>query len=232
LTRKTTILNRKYEIPDLYHLLKHKRKLRKLWQETRDPAYKMAVSQVTQNIRRMVRKRALERWETELANFGVTPQAIWPIAKSLSKSCGPNTTSAIHHPLGPIFYPNDKANIIADCLENQFRMHDLCDCDHRRHVEAQVEALLATINGDIPVNFQPCDVVNEIQSLELGKAYGFVGIPNESLQHLSRRPPVYLTHLCNHCLGLGHFPAPQNEAKVISTKFTSDQPLVHYGQTI
>jgi hypothetical protein len=39
-TRKTTILDRKYEIPGLDSLFKHKRKLRKLWQETRDPACK------------------------------------------------------------------------------------------------------------------------------------------------------------------------------------------------
>jgi hypothetical protein len=34
-------------------------------------------------------------------------------------------------------------------------------------MEAQVEALLATADEDIPVNFQPCDVSKEIQSLKL-----------------------------------------------------------------
>jgi hypothetical protein len=131
LTRKTTILDQKYEIPGLDHLLKHKRKLRKILQETRDPACKTAVNWVNQNIGRMVWKRALVRWETKLANCKVTPQAIRPIAKSLSKRGGPQAPSAIHGPLGPIFYPIDRANIIADCLENQFRVHDLCDCDHR-----------------------------------------------------------------------------------------------------
>jgi hypothetical protein len=46
LTRKTTISDRKCEIPGLGRLLKHKRKLRKLWQETRDPA-KTAINLVT-----------------------------------------------------------------------------------------------------------------------------------------------------------------------------------------
>jgi hypothetical protein len=36
-------------------------------------------------------------------------------------------------------------------------------------VEAQVKALLATVNEDIPVNFQPSDVSNEIISLKLGE---------------------------------------------------------------
>jgi hypothetical protein len=37
------------------------------------------------------------------------------------------TPPAIYGPLLPIFYPIDKANTIADCLENQFRAHDVCD---------------------------------------------------------------------------------------------------------
>jgi hypothetical protein len=72
-----------------------------------------------------------------------------------------------HGPLHHIFYPIDKANLIADCLGNQFR----------GHVEAKVEALLAIINKDTPVNFRPCNVSKEIHSLKLGKACGFDGIP-------------------------------------------------------
>jgi hypothetical protein len=75
----------------------------------------------------MVRKRALERWETKLTNCEVTSQAVWLIAEFLSKSGGPETPSEVHCPLGPIFYPIDKANIIADCIENKFRAHDSCD---------------------------------------------------------------------------------------------------------
>jgi hypothetical protein len=52
-------------------------------------------------------------------------QAIWHIAKSLTKRGGPKVPSESHGPLGLIFYPIDKANIIEDCLENQFRVHDM-----------------------------------------------------------------------------------------------------------
>jgi hypothetical protein len=85
LTRKTTILGLNYGIPGLDRLLKYKRKLRKLWQETRDPACKTAVSWVTQSIRRMFRKGALERWGTKMADYEATPQAILCIAKTLTK---------------------------------------------------------------------------------------------------------------------------------------------------
>jgi hypothetical protein len=115
--KESIILGRKYEIPGLDYLLKYEGKVRKLWQQTRDPARKTAVNWVTRHIRRMVWKRLPGRWETKLANCKVTSQAIRPIAKSLSERGGPKAQSAIHGPLGPKLYPIDKANIIAGCLE-------------------------------------------------------------------------------------------------------------------
>jgi hypothetical protein len=46
---------------------------------------------------------------------------------------------------------------------------------------AQVEALLATVDEETPVNFRLCDVSKEIQSLKLEKACSYDGIPNQCL---------------------------------------------------
>jgi hypothetical protein len=87
-------------------------------------------------------KKELEWWETKLANTELTPQAIWPIAKSLSNSNGPRAPTAIHCLLGLKYHPVDKANATAECLENQFTPHDLCEENHEQRVEARVQALL------------------------------------------------------------------------------------------
>jgi hypothetical protein len=60
------------ELPGLDRLLKQKHRLRKLWQETRDPDCKTAVNWAKNAIRRMIRRRALERCETKIANNDVT----------------------------------------------------------------------------------------------------------------------------------------------------------------
>jgi hypothetical protein len=93
-------------------------------------------------MRRMTRKKALERWETKIGSCEVSPQSIWPIAKSLLKKDGLRAPTAIHGPLGLKFLPLEKANAIADCLENPFTPHDLCDENHELRVEARVQALL------------------------------------------------------------------------------------------
>jgi hypothetical protein len=82
------------------------------------------------------KKKALERWETKLANTELTPPAIWPIAKSFTNRDLPRAPTDIHGLLDLKYHPVDKANAIADCSENQFTSHDLCEENHERWVEA------------------------------------------------------------------------------------------------
>jgi hypothetical protein len=71
----------KVTLSDTNSDLQHKQRLRKLWQETRDPGCKAAVNWVMKSIRRMTCRKALEQWETKISNTEVTSQALWPIAK-------------------------------------------------------------------------------------------------------------------------------------------------------
>jgi hypothetical protein len=194
------------DIPGLDCLLKQKQRLRKLWQETRDAECKAAENRVVKTIRQLTRRKALEWWENKIGNCEVTPQAVWPVAKSLMKRDGPRAPIAIHGSSGLKFHPLEKANAIADCLQNQFAAHDLCDYNHERRVEARVQALLETVDNSPPERVRPCDIKKLINSLKLRKARVIDGIPNECLRHLSRRPFVHLTHLFNHCIRLAHFP--------------------------
>jgi hypothetical protein len=82
-TSKITLSDLNKDLTGLESLLKHKRRLRKPRQVTRDPAYKTAVNRIAKTIRRMTRRKILERWEAQVGNSEVTPQALWPIAKSL-----------------------------------------------------------------------------------------------------------------------------------------------------
>jgi hypothetical protein len=81
-TSKDTSSDLKTDLPGLDQLLKYTKRLRNLWQETRDPECKTAINRVLKSIRPMTQVEALQRWETTLANTEETPQAIRPIAKS------------------------------------------------------------------------------------------------------------------------------------------------------
>jgi hypothetical protein len=168
----------------------------------------------------MTHRKALEWWETKVGKCEVTPQALWPIAKSHTERDGPNAPAAVHGPLGITYQPNEKANTIADCLQNQFTSHDLCDEKH----ETRVQALLAPVDDTPLGKVRPCDIQKLANSLKLRKARGLDGIPNEYLRHLPRRPMVHLTYLFNHCLRLSHFPKPWKEAKFITLPKSGKDP--------
>jgi hypothetical protein len=87
-----------------------------------------------------------------IVNTEVIPQAILPIAKSLLKRDGPRVQIAIQGPSGLILlvHPSEKASAIADCLENQFTHHDLCDENHEQWVETRVQALLEAVDNKSP----------------------------------------------------------------------------------
>jgi hypothetical protein len=87
-TNKLIVSNLNKVLPGLDQLLLQKQKLRKLWHETRDLAYKMVVNWVTKTIRRMTQRKEHEWWETKIGNRWVIPQAILPIVKSLMKHNG------------------------------------------------------------------------------------------------------------------------------------------------
>jgi hypothetical protein len=81
----------------------------------------------------------------------------------------------------------NKANEIANYLGNQFIPHELCPPDREGRVVVRVKTLPDTVEKHPSVTLGPCDLWEEIRTLELGKACGFDDIPNECLRHLPRR---------------------------------------------
>jgi hypothetical protein len=156
----------------------------------------------------MTRRKELEVWKTRIGNCEVTPQEIWPVAKSLMKRDGARAPTAIHGPLDLKFHPLEKANAIADCLENLLTPHDLCDENHERRVEAGVQALLESVDNNPLESVRPCYILEIIRTLKLRKACRTDGIPNECLRHLPIKPLVHRSHLFKHCIRLSHFPEP------------------------
>jgi hypothetical protein len=106
----------------------------------------------------MTPRKAADRWETKAGNCEVTPQALWPIAKALMKRDGRKAPTVIHGPLGITYQPYEKANVIADCFENQITSHDLCDENHEQQVATTVQALFASIAGTPLGKVRPCDI--------------------------------------------------------------------------
>jgi hypothetical protein len=53
-----------------------------------------------------------------------------------------------------------------NCLENQFTRHDLRDDQHKRRVEARVQALLEAADDTALEKLTPCNIQKLIESLK------------------------------------------------------------------
>jgi hypothetical protein len=69
-----------------------------------------------------------------------------------------------------------QANAIADWKFSSHHM--MCDENHERRMEANVRALLETVNKNPPQRIRPCDLQELIKSSKLRKVCGIDDIPN------------------------------------------------------
>jgi hypothetical protein len=63
-------------------------------------------------------------------------------------------------------YPKEKANVIVDCLEDQFSSHDLCDDNLEQYVGTRILALLASVDDSQLGKIKPCDIHKLVNSLK------------------------------------------------------------------
>jgi hypothetical protein len=73
------------------------------------------------------------------------------------KRDGPKAPTAVHGPLGIIYHTNKKTKVIANCLENQFTSHNLCDGNHEQQMETRIQALLAFVDDTLLGKVRPFD---------------------------------------------------------------------------
>jgi hypothetical protein len=150
----------------------------------------------------------------KIGNSEVTPQALWPVVKSLWSGMD-QRHQALHEPW-EIKSPERESQHDAGYLENQFTSHDLCDENHEGQLETRVQVLLAFVDNTPLGKVRPCDTYKLANSLKLRNAREFDNVTNKHLRHLPKRPLVYLTHLFHHYLRLSHFPKPWKEKNVIT----------------
>jgi hypothetical protein len=71
----------------------------------------------------------------------------------------PKAPIAIHCCLGLKFLSLGKPNLIANCLENQFSPHDMCEGNHERLVVAHIHALFEVMDNTPLEKIRLCDVL-------------------------------------------------------------------------
>ena len=190
-------------------MVTEKRRLRRRWQRSRDPAVKTLLNKATKELSLAIKElenSSLNKYLSELSGGKNADYSLWKAVKTYKK---PTPQFA------PIKNPNNewaktnnqKATIFSEHLMNIFRPHE--DCDNIPPIQ-----LVHIEDEEIPI-CSTSQIKSAIKELKLKKAPGFDLITAEILREIPSNILSALTILINACFKLKYVPAFWKVAEVI-----------------
>ncbi|CAI6364321.1 unnamed protein product [Macrosiphum euphorbiae] len=208
----TRICNPHKDLPQAIKIeITKKKRLRRIWQHTRNPDAKRRLNIHTEVVRELLRVHREEEWNNLLDNLKPNDPKVYKIARSLTHKQA--ATEPLLGPNGLIFDQESKSELFANSLETQFT----CPAGDIM-TTSMVKEKLKILNQSYPPTIQhitPNEVKSIIKTLPRKKAPGPDGIPNTALRHASNRTILHLTKIFNSCIRLSHFPNVWKHANVV-----------------
>lgn len=216
-TREPTHVTKGVNYPaETRDLVKDKRRARRRWQQSRDPADKTILNNKTQQLRREIQKLKEDSISTYLKELSANEETDCSLWKATKKIKRPVTSiPPIRSNNGSWARDNkQKAELFAEHLAEIFTPNPGQDITNTENQRSE---------NITPVT--PKEVADEIKTnLNPKKAPGWDLITGEILKHLPRKVIVMLTYLFNAAFRLKHVPACWKVAEVIMLPKPGKQP--------
>lgn len=193
-----------------------KRRLRRVWQNSRNQVDKTNLNRATQQLKRMLKEVKNEWFQEFTSNLSPTEASnysLWKVTKTIKQ---PQT------PIPPIRKTDgswakssfDKAETFASYFANVFKPNP-AENNYDNSEEIQ-EYLDAPNQLSLPISpFKPSEVKLIINSLRGNKAPGYDLITGQVLKELPRKGIVFLTLIFNAILRLEYFPLQWRLAQIV-----------------
>ncbi|GFT43964.1 RNA-directed DNA polymerase from mobile element jockey [Trichonephila clavipes] len=207
--------NKTYIDSDLKSLFKQRNRARKTWQFTRDPNDKTILNRLQNKIHRKVNALTQKQWEDKLTSLDPEDGSLWNMAKGFRKKRSP--ISALTGPTGIAYTDTQKAETLANALEDQFQLNNIQNPDTDNQHMRLVDRFFINDNNfdDTPISTKPSELLQYIKKLKIKKAPGKDKITNKMVLNFPISIIFQLTNLINKILYSGHFPQAWKTATVI-----------------
>lgn len=188
-----------------------KNRLRREWQRTRDPTTKRQLNAKISFIRNILKTHRTDTWDIFLNTLDHQDGSIYKLNKCLLHKRPPS------HPLtgpnGQVFSALDRANLIADSLEQQFQTNPGPDIPDVTISNQKLQNLTIDRSNLFTT---PGTVQDIIRGLQKKKAPGEDQITNTALKFLPYNTLLSLTKIINNCFKISYFPTAWKKAVIIS----------------
>ncbi|GFV19493.1 probable RNA-directed DNA polymerase from transposon X-element [Trichonephila clavipes] len=140
--------------------------------------------------------------------------SLWNMTKGFKKR---SLIPALNGNTGIAYTDDEKAETLADSLENQFQLNDISNPTQDSTHTRLVSRFLNNENNfdDSPINTKPSEIISIINNFKIRTAPGREGITTKMCKHFNRSVIFQITNLINNILKVGYFPQLWKTASVI-----------------
>ena len=199
-----------------YHikvLLAEKRRTRNQWQTFKYPNDKEKLNKLNRKIKKAIQLDRNQSYNNYVESLTTKNSSLWKATKSLLRLNQP-TPPLRNKDNSWVITDSDKANILAQHLENSFSPHDI------QPSHTQLEIVEKYLEAPLPMSMpakptSPDEINTIIKNISVKKSPGHDLITNYIVKNLPRKAIVYLSHLYNAILRLSFFPDSWKHSIVI-----------------
>ncbi|GBM25257.1 RNA-directed DNA polymerase from mobile element jockey, partial [Araneus ventricosus] len=156
-----------------------------------------------------------ENYLDTLINVNTEDGTFWNFSRSFKRK--KNNIPTLKDPASIAQTNSEKANCLADSLENQFKLNDLQHTETEAIVGNSVNCFLNTTPNHFN-NFPPTsndELINCIKKLKKNKAPGYDGINNKIILNLPHASITTLKIITDNIMKFGYFPTRWKTATII-----------------
>lgn len=201
---------------DITKAITDKNRARKRWQRTGLDHHQVQLNQLQELVRQKISDFKNAEWNKKVEGLQVKDGSVWKMTKAFTGNkiiIPPLQTSngrMVHTPL-------DKANALADVLEETFKPNtDPANDRHIVNVQRSVRVALAKKTNFAPKTTNIVEIKGIIRNLKNKKAPGPDSIQNTVLKHLPNSAVEHLSNIINSSFKLCYFPIAWKEAKILA----------------
>jgi exonuclease III len=195
--------------------IKLKDNCRKLYLKVRQPALKKVVNRLTKQIKTDVTQHNHTQWENKVSQINPQDRSLWKLSGALTrKAIAIPPLTGVN---GIAYTDSDKANVLADTLEQTFQPNDEPKCD--THIHTVKEKVHCFLQKPVDCDFRKTDaaeIKNILKQMHPKKAPGLDNVSNTAIFNLPIRAIDFIAYIINNIMLFMHFPSDMKIAKILA----------------